>query len=286
MATSTLGPIVAALIVTPDLSKSVRAYCDHLHQHAHSSDHLTLKQARQWNLLGLCGAKMIWLANELGERWLGLIEDKSAKVVDPFQHTGWMSLEISVQDVDALRPALEDSPFKIIGEPAKLDSSDGFRAMQVVGPAGEVLYLAELQAQDPPSELPYARGSIDRLSGSVLLTDDRDRALSFYEQFNGTARQLDIEQKHPATTIQLKENCRLEIDQLDNLSGRPTGKGGLHAGIAMITVFAESIPSGLEKYQVSLGGGADRGGALFRGEADELIEVIVRHSTENGKSGS
>jgi len=283
LATSTLGPIVAALIVTPDLSKSVQAYCDHLHQHAHSSDHLTLKQARQWNLLGLCGARMIWLANELGERWLGLVEDKSAKVVDPFQHTGWMSLEISVQGVDALHSALKDSSFKIIGEPANLEASNNFRVMQVIGPAGEVLNLTELQAQVPASERPFARCSVDRLSGLVMLTSDHDRTLSFYEQFNGTAGQLDIEPKHPVTTIQLKENCRLEINQLEDLGSRPTGKGGLPAGIAMITLFAESIPSGVEKHKVSLGGGANRGGALFRGEADELLEVIVRKTTDNGK---
>jgi hypothetical protein len=276
LTTSTLGPFVAALIITPDLSRSIRAYCDHLHQQPNSSDHLTLKQARQWNLLELCGANMIWLANDLGERWLGLIEDKSAEVVDPFHHKGWMSLEINVQDVDALRLALQDSPFKIIGEPANQDVSDEIRAMQVIGPAGEVLNLTELKTQVPPSELPHARCAVDRLSGLVMLTDDRDRALSFYEQFNDTVG-LKSDTK---ITIQLKEECRIEIDQLDELSDRPSGQCGLPAGIAMITVFAESIPSGIEQHQVSRGGGADLGGALFRGEAGELLEVVVGKTTE------
>ena len=102
---------------------------------------------------------------------------EDAEVVDPFRHQGWMSLEISVENVDALRPDLEGSPFRVIGEPANLDVSDDIRAMQAIGPAGEVLYLTEIKAEVPPFELPFARCAVDRLFIPVLLAPDRERAL-------------------------------------------------------------------------------------------------------------
>ena len=52
---------------------------------------------------------------------------------------------------------LASSPFRIIGGPADLSFSDQIRAMQVVGPAREVLYLTQAD-QTPPAaaSLPYS----------------------------------------------------------------------------------------------------------------------------------
>ena len=62
-----------------------------------------------------------------------------------------------VDDVDALAAELASSPFRIIGGPADLSFSDQIRAMQVVGPAREVLYLTQAD-QTPPAaaSLPYS----------------------------------------------------------------------------------------------------------------------------------
>lgn len=288
MATSSLGPTLAATLVTPDIALSIAAYCNHLSQKILRDEHVTLKRARQWGLSSLTGATMVVLCNELGEPWLRLIEDKNATVVDPFRHKGWMSLEISVENVDALRPALDDSPFQVIGEPANLDVSDDIRAMQVIGPAGEVLYLTEVKAEVPPFELPFARCAVDRLFIPVMLADNRDEALAIYEMFPGTsgmkfdtkitvinrARGLEIEQKHPVSTIQLRGKNLVEIDQLDGLKNRPVAESGLPAGIAMISFEVQSIPPEIYPYVVSRTNPAESGGALVRGAAGELIELI------------
>lgn len=47
---------------------------------------------------------MVWLVNELGNRRLGLIEDQSAEVVDPFHHKGWMSEVIVRNSTDKGKP--------------------------------------------------------------------------------------------------------------------------------------------------------------------------------------
>jgi len=288
LATSVLGPCLCATLVTPDLERSLKAYCDFLHLRVHSRTEIGEEQARQWKQEHLAGAPVIWLANELAEPWLRLIGVESAVVVDPFYHSGWFSLEISVDQVDDLRNGLENSPFEIMGEPANLDVSNDIRAMQVLGPAGEMLYLTQVNAEVPPFELPFARCSVDRLFIPVLLTPDRDKSLLSYAQFPGThgvmfetkitvinqARNMDIDHRHPVATIQLRGKNLVEIDQLDGLAVRPGTPGNLPSGISMITFAVDAIPAHIESYIVTQGALVGQKAAMIRGAAGELIELI------------
>jgi hypothetical protein len=292
LATSSLGPTLSGTLVTPDLDKSIGAYCPFLHQHVHSRGVVNQDLARRWGLGALAGAPLAWLANDLGEPWLRLIEDSASEVVDPFGHSGWLSLEISVEDVDTLRRELVDAPFEIIGEPANLDVSDDIRAMQVIGPAGEVLYLTQIKAEVPPFELPFARCAVDRLFIPVLLTSDRELALSEYERYPGTggvsfetkitvinrARGLEITRRHPVASIQLRGKNLIEIDQLDGVIRRPVGPRGLPAGIAVISFAVEAIPPGADAQLLQDGRHAGCRAALLQGAAGELIELIETDS--------
>jgi len=274
--------------VTPSLEHSIRAYCGFLHHHVQSRGVVSVEMARKWGLDPLAEAPMAWLANELGEPWIRLIEIQGSKAVDPFRHSGWMSLEISVDDVDALQSGMQQSPFQIIGEPANLDVSDNIRAMQLIGPAGEVLYLTEIKAAVPPFELPFARCTVDRLFIPVLLASNRDLALAEYERFPGTggvkfetkitvinrARKLGIDQRHPVATIQLRGSNLIEIDQLDGLSTRPSNSGKLPTGIAVITFAVESIPQSSNCQTMTEGKYAGCKTTLLQGAAGELIELI------------
>lgn len=281
MATSSLGPILSATIVTPDLESSIDAYCNFLHQRVHLSGHVNLRQARRLGVSSLAGAKTAWLANELDERWLRLIEIPNAEVVEPFHHKGWASLAINVTDVDALRPALNDSPFRIIGEPAALGASDDLRSLQVVGPAGESLYLTEVKAEVPPFDLPFARCLVDRVFIPVLQTDNCKQAMETYEKLSASeslnidtnnavikqARNLDTDQRHPVTAIQLRGKNLIEIYQIDGLEKRPVSNAGLPAGIAFISFAADSLPESLQEAWK---------GSLLRGATGELFQLIKR----------
>jgi hypothetical protein len=288
LTTSSLGPSLSATLVTPNLDRTTRAYCDFLHHHVHSSGTISAEQAFQWKLESMAGASMVWLANELEEPWLRVIEQADADVPDPFWHSGWFSLEVGVKEVDSLREGLDDSPFSIIGEPANLDVSDDIRAMQLVGPSGELLYLTQVNAKVPPFDLPFARCAVDRLFIPVLLSPDRDSSLATYEQFPGTsgmkfetkitvinqARKLDIDQRHLVSTIQLRGKHLIEIDQLDGLSMRPASPGSLPTGIGMITFAVNTIPTDADSYTMTEGVFAGHKATLMRGAAGELIELI------------
>jgi catechol 2,3-dioxygenase-like lactoylglutathione lyase family enzyme len=124
-----LGSVQGATLVTADLAQCTATYCDHLHLRVHSQGVLTDEAAGMLGWPGLGGAPTSWLANALGEPWLHIIENPNASVLRPFGHYGWLSLEISVQDVDALGAALVNSPFEIIGPPADLAVGEAIRAM-------------------------------------------------------------------------------------------------------------------------------------------------------------
>ncbi len=242
-----LGPVQGATLVTANLAQCTASYCDHLHLRVHSGGVLSDGEAGALGWPGLGGTPCTWLANALDEPWLRLIEHPEAERLRPFQCYGWLSLEISVQDVDALGESLKDSPFEIIGPPANLAVGEAIRAMQVVGPCGEVLYLTEIKAPLPPFELPQARCPVDRLFIPVMMAPDREAALAHYEPRAGRdglrfetritvisgARGLDREHQHPVATVQLPGDTLIEIDQVDGLTPAPFASPDPPTGIAL-----------------------------------------------------
>jgi len=288
LAARLLGPTLRATLCTPSLERSIEAWEGSLHHHVHSRGQLDAARAALLHAPGMAGAPFALLANELGEPWLELIENPAAKPLDPFAHSGWFSLEICVADVDALRPTLDESLFKVIGEPANLEMSDNIRAMQVIGPAGEVLYLTEIKAPVPPFDLPTARCAVDRLFIPVILANDRSETATIYEQLNGhdgmkfetkitvinRARGLEISTQHPVCAQQLAGSNLIEIDQLDSLQTRAGTGDKLPSGIVAITFAVKELPQHQTGQNIKDGLFAGRKTVCLRGEAGELIELI------------
>ncbi len=295
------GPTCHAVICTDRLQETVSAWCGHLRQRVHSRARLDAVQARGWGAPALAGARLVWLANALGEPWLCVLEDESAQPLDAFAHSGWLSLEVAVRHVDALFETLRGSPFEILGEPADLDVSPAVRAMQVRGPAGEVAYLTEVRAEVPGFDLARARCDVDRLFIPVLLAASRDQALKTWDCFPelaalrletritviNRARGLPVETRHPIATLQLAGGNLVEIDELDGLAKRPAAAGKLPPGLAMIGVEVHDLTGlGLPEptYGLTQGPFAGRRAALVRGGAGELIEFIeVNEKSTSGK---
>jgi hypothetical protein len=288
LATPQLGPSLKATICTQDIDLSVAAWCNSLHQQIHQQGQLTPVRALQLGHDDLAGAERVVIANELGDPWLEFIENPDAVVVDPFSYSGWFSLEINVQDVDALRADIDESVFQVIGEPANLEMSDNIRAMQLVGPAGEVLYLTEIKGPVPPFELPTARCIVDRLFIPVLLTENRDVSLQNYLELHdrdglkfetkitviNNARGHDIDTRNPVAALQLAGSNLIEMDQVAGLKPRTYSGDITTAGISVISFASSSLPTGLDTYQLEDGPHAGSPAVLVKGAAGELIELI------------
>ena len=290
------GPTCHALICTPRLEETVSAWCRYLSQHEHWRGRLGRAQAQQWQASELAGTTLVWLANALDEPWLCLVEDSAVadpQPFDAFKVQGWFSLEVGVQQVDALGEALRDSPFEILGPPADLDVSPDVRAMQVRGPAGEIVYLTEVRAEVPGFDLVQARCDVDRLFIPVMLTDDREQALSRWQCFPGLqpmrfetritvlnrALGLPLPQRHPVVTMQLGGGNLIEMDQIPGLPPRRAASGRLPPGISMVGFEVASLdhlalPAAASDYRLAEGPFAGHRAALLRGHAGELIELI------------
>ncbi len=244
-----LGPALCGTIVCDNLNESVEAY-QSLNMSLVKRSEISEPLANFWHAPATAGAQCAVLASESDAAWVRLIEDPlAANDFKPFATHGWLSLEVSVNDVDRLAVELADSGFKIIGDPANLDVSDAIRAMQVEGPSGEILYLTEVREEVPPFELPQAVTAVDNLFIPVMITPSRDASAEVFMQFDGLdkfefdtkitvinkAYGYDIGRKHPVAVLQLAENTMIELDEIEAAVPRERHDGHLSGGIAMVT---------------------------------------------------
>ncbi len=285
-----LGPTLTGTVVTPDLDSSVAAYCDYLHASVLEAGEVSADQARLWGKPRLEGSPLVTLQSPAGEPWVRLIGIPGLLPAKPFKELGWMALEVLVEDVNALWQQLESSPFKIFRGPADSGNACG---MQLIGPAGEVLYLTEVRKPEAPFDIAPAQTPVDRLFSPVTACLRRDEALTVFRKlgaqrswrFDTTlgsvnrAHGLDPSLTHPVGTVRLAGRSMVEINQLGVAKSRPPGEGKLPAGIVMVSFVIDNLDNiGLRPISPPLSlGGALYGGqrvAACRGAAGELLELI------------
>lgn len=290
-----LGPIVGATLLTSNLQQVVSAYQTALNFKITSQRLVTESLANLWSSPKLLGNRICTLKSANGDNWLRIIEDKDCKTAQPLKTHGWMSLENNVGDVEQIRQNFtDDSAFKVIGEPAYLQVSDAIKAMQVIGPAGEVAYLTEVQRPVPPFELPMSDAETGSLFIPVLNTPNRDESVAFYEKLNAAdsalkfdtkvtvlnnAWHLDIEHQFPVATLQLDGLCLFEIDQVTQAQPVITNDNSLPSGIAMISCRAKNIDTIAKAFNKSITHIEDdyypaNKVLILTGAAGELIELI------------
>ncbi|MBB5210126.1 hypothetical protein [Microbulbifer hydrolyticus] len=288
--TPALGPCTIATLASPDAAALVDQYCSYLQCRVLASEPLTPGVAEQWDCPDLADAPCWLLGNALGHPWLRIIEDAGAEPAAPLSRAGWMSLEILVEDPDALAADLTSSPFKVLRPAANLELSDKIRAVQVQGPAGELLYLTRISGAVPPFQLPQARCAVDHLFIPVLASRDRSASLASYEslaQHDGLSfdtrvtvinqlRGLPLAQQHPLATLQLADSTLIEIDQLPDLATPPRQADSLGGGIAMITFLIDRLPPDVVTFRHREAPYDGRRSCTVYGHDGERIELIER----------
>ncbi len=288
-----MGPSLTGTLVAADLDATVAAYCDFLHTSVMEDCEVSEAQAQLWGKPGLQGSRIVTLQSDSGYPWVRVLSNPDVMPARPFLELGWMALEVLVRDVDRLALQLADSPFEIYRPPTDLGAAADIRAMQVVGPAGEVLYLTQVNAAVEPFDLPMAQCEVDRLFIPVSSCLRRDEALLVYKKLGANrswsfdtrinsvnkAHGLDASLQHPVATVQLSSQSLVEIDQLGVAKSRPPTAGRLPAGIAMVSFVFDNIDNiGLKPVSPpqTLPGklyGGQRV-AVCRGAGGELIELI------------
>lgn len=279
-----LGPVIMGTLLTRDLGATVAAYEKYLHASVQRRGNVSSEQAKFWGHIDLETCAYAMLTNALGEPFLRIIEDPNCVKHNTLKHTGWMALEIVVEDVDVLTESLQNSPFEVLRPVADLSMSDKIRAVQVRGPCGEILYLTQIKGDVPPFELPVAKCKVDKVFIPVLCTHNRSKSLAFYENISGNtglsfetkitvvnqAYGIDLETNHPVSTLQLRGSTLIEIDEI-----KAAGEGTLSSGIMMVTFAVDKLPkdqgptkdcpSGIQRSLILTGAA---------GEYVELVETL------------
>lgn len=290
----TMGPVLGGVVVTADLDVLVAAYTDHLQMHVTEQGSVPAALLAGWDMPALKNCRYAMLESATGRKWLRIIEQVGAPLAEPISSFGWMSLEVLVEDVFALAKKLEDSPFRFIGPPRELDVSGGISACQVVGPAGEVLYLTTVLKPSPPAELPIAQAEVDHLFIPVLAVPDRQKAIDFYSDLaNSKADKFDmrvtvvnralgkpIERKLPISTIQLNDKSLIEIDQIEEFASRQVLPSGLVGGVAVVSFVVESLDRVRDQaiagtYMLDDAFYQGREAMLMRSPTGELVEFVA-----------
>lgn len=215
--------------------------------------------ARAWDAPAMAGQPYVLMRPASGAGTLvRLIEAPAGtEVPEPYMTHGWNALELLAMDPDALEQSLPEAGFRVIGPPADLGAGEGApRAMQVVGPGKELLYLTRL-SPGGGYDLGVAQSPVDR-PFIIVVGGARIEALQdFYRdalglsvgetmhwRITGLARAhgLGLDTRFPLSLATLPGPFALELDGYpEGAVQRPRAVGALPGGLAMVSFSADSL---------------------------------------------
>jgi len=221
-----------------------------------------------------------------------LVEIEDVPEYEPLASLGWGAIEITVQDVFAVADIMARERVEILSPPAALAPGSPIRAMQVVGPGREVLYLTDNIGDRKASNHPEADAMIGRIFIMVLAGRDLPEMKSFYERNLGLSDQGDLvlpvpvlarahgmpnDHKYDISVLVASERGnKVELDLYpQHIGDRPQTSGMLPPGVAMTAIEVADI-SALDVEWISPPArfGSAPPTAVTRGPVGELIEVI------------
>ena len=293
--------LVILTFSAPDLGRVEEAYSASLHYEVVDRGQVNGELARAWDAPKMHGRDFILLQpSSEAPYYLRFVQSEPFDGYVPMQTFGWNAAELLVQDPDELARRLRDgdSSFRIVGEPRPLSATSPIRAMQVVGPANEVLYLTRIPPPEPGEEGPVSRSAttfVDRPFIVILSGPDIDRLRNFWRTtFDvkvsepamarmtvlNKAMGLDIETTHPLAMARLTPEFSIELDQYPaGARERQQREGELPQAMAIVSIEVESLEDYSEHFVAQPVTMKDfpyegRRIAYIRGSSDELIELI------------
>lgn len=288
-----LGTIRAVTHVVPDLAVIRAAYGSVLGYQPVDEGVLPADTAAAWGAPAMAGRRYLTLAPACGTpAWLRFVESPAAAGWQALTTHGWNATEIVVQDVDALAARLEGrlegSAFRVIGPPKSLQRFPMIRAMQVLGPAGECLYLTQVGAGSG-LDLAQAAAFVGHVFIVVAGGPDLGGLFATYAGFANAidlpvstrvqviswANGLPPETEHAHGLVKLPRGTLIELDAYPAVTQpRETAPGELPPGMAMVSFSVDDprVFAGRPTHAALLPGGGTS--ACFQGAAGEWIEFV------------
>ena len=301
-----LKSIFIITIMSFNLGLSESAYQDYLGYRTVERGTLNAATANSWGARRWKRTPYIVMQPESGaEVYLRILKSKGARRYRPMRQEGWNAVEILVQDPDRLAGQLKGSPFEIVGPPAFLTAKKNVRAMQVLGPSKELLYLTRIVDPARSSfKVSTAATWVDHPFIMVLGGRDMEAMHSFYTgpmqmPFQGPlpyrisvlsrAYKLPPDTMHELGIVQLDRPFLLELDRYPAAARSAPKRGLPRGGVAMVSFLVERIPgSGLPLLSAPAAAKSfpyrGRRRATLRGGAGELIELVERVPQARGET--
>ncbi len=287
-----LQSILAVTICAEDLAVVEAAYTNYLHYRVVERGTVSAALAAHWHAPAMTGRAWLLLQPASGASvYLRFVQQANVPGYVPLKSFGWNATELLVQDPDALAEWLAASPFHIVGPPRNLSSNDNIRALQVLGPANELLYLTRVEPGGTDFKLGSAVSAVDHVFIVVCGNPELEAARSFYStrlQMEVTpsigvrmsvlskAHGQDPETLHPLAVVMLRATGLIELDQYPPQAVvRPQRAGELPPGLAMVSFVVDSL-AGFAATVLPEAPYHGRRAAMLRGAAGELIELIER----------
>ena len=289
---SQLGPICCVTVTVPDLAAVEACYTEFLDYRVVGRGTVGDELAQLWQAPAVAESRYLLLSPVAGDDCvLRFVETDADLDYVPFSTHGWNAAEIMVENVDAMAHKLADSPFEIIGKPQNLSFTDDIRAMQILGPGKELLYLTEFKKPVPGIDTPVARCPVDSVFIVILGGPTMSGLQSYYAERFGVpnAAVMDSrvkgmsaafgnspEHKYPIAALPLAGKNLIEVDEMPaQAKARPTPNGSLPAGIAIVS-FISSAPGGVALITSDPPYSGAQGVSCDIGPAGEIIEIVHR----------
>lgn len=294
---TTLGPIACVTVAVPQVQPLVDAYRLYLGYGLVDTGRISVAEAALWNRPALAGRRFaLMLPGGDGQTYIRFVESNPDPSYVAFRHFGWNAAEMMVQNTDQAAERLADSAFKIIGPPADLSFSDKIRAMQVLGPAKESLYLTSFKERLPEFDTPEPKYFIDRTFIVIVGGKSIDAINDFYTQHFGVAKApvmpgvisvisaahgLPHDTQHKLAALTLSGQSFIEADEMPQGTLPRESDDELPAAIAMVSLGVEKLPDSIDTWlapaqTLAMPPYHGRRSRVCLGAAGEWIELIER----------
>jgi len=247
-----LKTIVIVTIAVLNLDSVETAYQDELGYTTVEQSSVTESQAAVWAAPNMQGSEYLLMkADSDADVYLRFIEQADVQGYSPLTTYGWNATELLVLDPDAMAKQLDDSAFEIIGAPKDLwVAPDAPRAMQVLGPGNEVLYLTR-------NSQFVTNATVDRVFIMVV----GGPSMAAFSDFYGTklglnvsdatpfnisvlskAQGLPVETKYPLAIATVSSEYLIELDEYPEAIGsRPMVTGEIPPGVSIVSFIVEDL---------------------------------------------
>lgn len=291
---SRLRRIRAVTIGAPDLAGVESLYVEWLGYSVVERGTVASKLAKSWGAPASAGRRFISMRPASG----AVVDIRAVEIDEvagyrPLTTLGWNAIELIVDDVYKLFETIRKGPYEILGEPHSLGGNiASIHAMQLIGPAREVVYLTAETGDRKASTLPEPRSFVDRPFIMVLAGMDMAALESCYTgKLNmprggswsmpvwsiSRAQGLPIETKFNLTLLRCAEKGNgIELDEYPpGATPRPRAEGQLPPGVAMTSFTVGRLAEvDLPFIQPPAPLYGEVRAATFTGPAGELTELI------------